>query len=253
MRRPVRKFKPALTNRLAFLFIFTLFYWGYHFIYQKTSLQLSQVIFNLTAGVFAGAVMHVAAAKFFGPLLLGRSFCGWACWNASVFDILPVRKQRRRLPDKYFSYKFVVLLVVLVLPFPFIAAGLNFQGGAWQFKWLLTENLLIYVLGIILTFVLGDRRAFCKYICPAGALMTFTSPRSILKVEKNHLQCNKCRKCEEVCPMDVPVLSYISANQRVSHPECILCAECIRQCPKNCLTMGIGRKSRTTPEFGKSY
>jgi len=253
MRRPVRKFKPVLTSRLAFLFMFTAFYWGYHFIYQKTNLQLSQVIFNLTAGVFAGAVVHVAVAKIFGPLFFGRGFCGWACWNAALFDNLPVRGVKKRLPDKYYSYKFIVLVLVLVLPFGFILAGYHFQDRAGMYKWLLTENLIIYLLGIALTFALGDRRAFCKYLCPAGALMTFASPRSVLKIEKNHLKCNKCRKCEEACPMDVPVLSYISANQRVSHPDCILCAECVTQCPKSCLTVGIGRKTSSTPDFGRSY
>ncbi|PKM47225.1 MAG: 4Fe-4S ferredoxin [Firmicutes bacterium HGW-Firmicutes-8] len=253
VRKLVYKLKLVVSTRLAFLFLFTLFYWVYYFIYQRANLQLSQVVFNFSAGVFTGAVAHVAVAKFIGPLLFGRCFCGWACWNASLFDFLPVRKPKRLLPEKYYMYKYVVLAAVLALPFLLIYAGFTFQGRSAQFKWLLIENAVIYGLGILLAFVLGDRRAFCKYLCPAGALMTITSPRSILKIEKNHLHCNRCRKCEEICPMDVPILNYISANQRVSDPECILCIECVKSCPKNCLTVGLGHKSDTTPEFGRSY
>ncbi len=253
VQKLVNKMKLVISTRLAFLLLFTLFYWGYHFIFRQTNLQLSQVVFNLSAGVFTGAVIHVSIAKVCGPLVFGRGFCGWACWNASVFDLLPVRKARRKLPDKFFLGKYIVLVLALLLPFLFILAGFYFQDRSSQFTWLLAENAVIYGLGIVLALGLRDRRAFCKYLCPAGALMTVTSPRSILKIEKNHLHCNGCRRCEEACPMDVPVLQYISANQRVSHPECILCTECIKVCPKNCLTVGIGQKTDTTPEFGRSY
>ncbi len=253
MKKPVKKSWPVISTRIVFLFAFALFYWGFQFAYEKTNLQLSQVVFNLAAGIFTGAVIHVASAKVIGPFLFGRGFCGWACWNASLFDILPVRKQKKRLPEKTFMYKYAVLALSLLAPLLLVAEGHGFLDKGAQFKWLVVENAGIYAVGLALAFILGDRRAFCKYLCPAGALMTVTSPRSVLKVEKNHLKCNKCRRCEEVCPMDVPVLSYISANQRVSHPECILCAECIKHCPKNCLTVGIGRKSTTTPGLSRSY
>lgn len=253
MKKPVQTVKPVISSRIIFMLLFTLFYWGVIFIYKKTSLQLSQVIFDLAAGVFAGAVTHVAMSKVFGPLLFGRGFCGWVCWNASVFEMLPTRKRKSYVSEKYYVLRYVVLVVLLVVPFLLLAAGFGFQGHGAQFKWLLIENGIVYVIGIGMTFVLGDKRAFCKYLCPSAALMTITSQASLLKVEKNHLKCNKCGICEQVCPMDVPILSYIATNQRVSHPECILCTECVKHCPRNCLTVGIGRKTETTPELGKSY
>ncbi len=253
MLGPVKRKSPVMSTRLAFLLFFTMFYWGIHFITGKTNLQLSQVVFDIFAGVFTGAIVHVAIAKFFGPLLFGRGFCGWVCWNASLFELLPVRAAKRNIPEKYFMYKYVILIMTLAVPGALIAAGYGFRSPEAQFKWLLTENALIYLTGVGLAFLLGDHRAFCKYLCPAGALMTLTSPRSVLKIEKNHLTCNRCGRCEEACPMDVPIMSYITAGQRVSHPECILCTECIQNCPKNCLTVGIGKKSDTTPEFGKSF
>ena len=249
MPRPVNKRTPVISTRLVFLLLFTLFYWGVHFISEHNNLQLSQVVFDIIAGIFAGAMIHVAVAKFLGPLFFGRGFCGWVCWNASFFELLPVSREKKRLPEKFYMYKYGTLVAVLVLPVFFLAAGHSFTSPDEQFKWLLAENALIYLVGLFMALRLGDRRAFCKYLCPAGALMTFTAPKSIIKVEKNHLRCNRCRKCEEVCPMDVPVLDYITAGNRVSDPECILCTECV----KNCLTVGIGKKSDTTPEFGKSY
>lgn len=252
MKRPVKKVKPVISVRLAFLFGFTLFYWVFHFYFQKTNLQVSQVVFNLSAGLFSGAVVHVAIAKFFGPLLFGRGFCSWACWNASLFEVLPVRGQRKTAKDRY-HVKYYVLVLALALPLMFLALGYSFTSREAQFKWLLAENAAIYVIGTGLAFKLGDQRAFCKYLCPAGALMTVTSPHSLLKVEKNHLKCSKCRICEQVCPMDIPVMTYISSGQRVSHPECTLCVECVNKCPKNCLIVGVGQKSDTTPQLGKSY
>jgi polyferredoxin len=253
MKEPVNRIKPVLSTRLAFLMMFTVFYWGVYFLLRGTSLQLNQAVFNLAAGVFAGAVTHVAMAKIIGPLLFGRAFCGWACWNAGVFDILPVGKVKRCLPENYYVIKYPVLVAAMFLPVIFIWFGGSYQSRTFQLKSLLIQNAVIYVIGIALAWVLGDRRAFCKYLCPSAALMTFTAPLSILKIEKNHLNCSKCRRCEEVCPMDIPIVNYISNNLRVAHPECILCAECIRYCPRQCLTIGTGRKSDTTPEYGRSY
>lgn len=253
MKEPARKIKPVLFTRVAFLLVFTVFYWGFYFLWRRTSLQLNQAVFNLAAGVFAGAVTHVVIAKIAGPLLIGRGFCGWACWNAGLFEILPVGKVKRCLPENYFVIKYPILVVTLLLPAILVWWGGSYQSGTFQLKSLLIINAAIYVIGIVLAWVLGDRRAFCKYLCPSAALMTFTSPLSVLKIEKNHLKCSKCRRCEEVCPMDIPILNYISANLRVAHPECILCAECVRHCPRQCLTIGTGRKSDTTPEYGRSY
>lgn len=253
MTKPVKNLRPVIPARLAFLFAFTVFYWGFHFIFRKTSFQMSQVVFDLFAGVLSGAVTHVLMAKLLGPLLFGRSFCGWVCWNAFVFDIVPVKKKKVQINQLYFRFKYVTLAIVLILPFILLLMGYGFTSRYGQLRWLLTENAVIYLLGIWLSVWLGDRRAFCKYLCPAGALMTLTSTKSVIKVEKNHIRCSKCRKCEEACPMGVPVLDYISTGQRVSHPECILCAECVNQCPRRCLTVGIGKKSQTTPELSRSF
>lgn len=253
MKEPVRGIKPVISTRLAFLVMFTVFYWGFYFLQRGTSLQLNQAVFNLAAGVFAGAVSHVAFAKIIGPLLFGRGFCGWACWNAGLFVFLPVGKVKRYMPQSYYVIKYMVLAAAILLSIIFVWWGADNQSRDFQLKSLLIVNAAIYAIGMVLAGLLGDRRAFCKYICPSAALMTFTSPLSVLKIEKNHRNCSKCRKCEEVCPMDIPILNYISNNLRVSHQECILCTECVKHCPRQCLTVGTGRKSDTTPEYGRSY
>lgn len=250
---PVRRQKPVISTRIAFLLMFTLFYWGFHFLARRTSFQLNQAVVNLAVGIFAGAVTHVALAKIFGPLLFGRAFCGWACWNAGVFEILPAGEVKKRLPEKCYVIKYPILMLAVLVPMILAWQGGDYQGGTFQFKSLIIINMAIYVIGIFAAWKMGDRRAFCKYLCPSAALMTITSPMSVLKIEKNHLKCSHCHRCEEVCPMDIPVLKYISNNQRVAHPECILCVECIRHCPRHCLTVGTGRKSDTTPQYGRSY
>lgn len=253
MRKPDRRIMGLRETRLLFLVFFAFFYWCFHFLFGKTSLQLSQVVFDLAAGIFTGAVAHVAIAKFFGPLLFGRAFCSWVCWNAALFEFLPVKNNNKTVSEKSLNYKYISLIIVFLIPLVLIAKGYTFQSHKDQFIWLLAENGTIYVLGITLTFILKDRRAFCKYVCPAGALMTVTSTKSIIKVEKNHLTCSRCHLCDDVCPMNVPVMKYVTSNQRVSDPECILCLECVKKCPKKCLTVGIGTKSEVTPEFGQSY
>ncbi|MEE3472965.1 MAG: 4Fe-4S dicluster domain-containing protein, partial [Butyrivibrio hungatei] len=42
-----------------------------------------------------------------------------------------------------------------------------------------------------------------------------------------------CGKCKRVCPMNVDVTD--NSRKRKNGTECILCMECVKNCPKNAL------------------
>lgn len=60
---------------------------------QRENLQIEWLFLSLLAGLGAGVVMHYAIAKVLGPLLIGRLWCGWACWTLMVLDLLDGRRQ----------------------------------------------------------------------------------------------------------------------------------------------------------------
>jgi formate hydrogenlyase subunit 6/NADH:ubiquinone oxidoreductase subunit I len=48
-------------------------------------------------------------------------------------------------------------------------------------------------------------------------------------------KCISCNVCNINCPMDVDVMSYISAGKKISSGECILCGQCRNVCPQKAI------------------
>ena len=101
-----------------------------------------------------------------------------------------------------------------------------FQAFIWG-------NIAYYGIGIALAFVCKDNRAFCKYICPVTVFLKPMSYFSLLRIKCKKDKCINCGKCRRVCPMDVDVTD--NSRNRKNGTECILCMECVKNCPKNAL------------------
>lgn len=207
----------------------------YLFIYlgilSNENMQIEGFWYYLFLGVFEAAVIHYAVAKIFGPLLFGRGWCGYACWTAMVFDLLPYQEPKK--PRKKIGY---IRYIVFFASFLFVGALFllrlpNLESIMfWSF---IVGNALYYIVGIILAFVFQDNRAFCKYICPITVFLKPASYFSILRVTNDREKCVSCGTCKELCPMQVDVLD--NSRKRKNGTECILCLKCIEACPKKAL------------------
>ena len=56
---------------------------------------------------------------------------------------------------------------------------------------------------------------------------------SLLRIKCDEEKCISCGKCKSVCPMDVDVTD--NSRKRKNGTECILCMECVKNCPKKAL------------------
>ena len=100
----------------------------------------------------------------------------------------------------------------------------------WAF---IVGNIIYYVVGIALAYAFKDNRAFCKYICPVTVFLKPMSYYSLLRVKCDEEKCVSCGKCKQVCPMDVDVTD--NSRKRMNGTECILCMECVKNCPQKAL------------------
>ena len=94
-------------------------------------------------------------------------------------------------------------------------------------------NILYYTTGIILAFSFKDNRAFCKHICPITVFLKPMSYFSLIRLKCDKEKCISCGKCKRVCPMNVDVTD--NSRKRKNGTECILCMECVKNCPKDAL------------------
>ena len=220
------KYARRVVQLLVGLYI--LVYLG--FICQE-NMQIEGFWYYLFTGVFEAATIHYAVAKIFGPLIFGRGWCGYACWTAMVLDFLPY-KQPQALRKKLGWIRYVMFVVSLAFVSAlFLAKVGNIERIMfWAF---VVGNILYYAVGIILAFAFKDNRAFCKYIWPITVFLKPMSYFSLLKIKCDKDKCISCGKCKRVCPMDVDVTD--NSRKRKNGTECILCMECVKNCPTKAL------------------
>lgn len=224
----IKKYRHSRRVVQLLVGIYMLVYLGF---VCNENMQIEGFWYYLFMGVFEAATIHYAVAKIFGPLIFGRGWCGYACWTAMVLDFLPYKIPAR--PRKKIGF---VRYVMFAASLAFVAALFLFKAGNlerimfWSF---LVGNILYYAAGIALAFAFKDNRAFCKYICPITVFLKPMSYFSILRIKCDKEKCVSCKKCETICLMDVEITN--NSRRRENGTECILCMECVKNCPKQAL------------------
>ena len=197
----------------------------------RENMQIEGFWYYLFTGVFEAATIHYAVAKIFGPLVFGRGWCGYACWTAMVLDFLPYTVPAG--PRRKFGW---IRYITFILSLLFVAALFLAHVGNLEtimFRAFIIGNLLYYGVGIALACALKDNRAFCKYICPVTVFLKPMSYFALFRVRCDHEKCISCGRCRRVCPMDVDVTD--NSRKRKNGTECILCMECVKNCPRKAL------------------
>ena len=199
----------------------------------RENMQIEGFWYYLFLGTLEAAVIHYLVAKILGPLLFGRGWCGYACWSAMIFDLLPYKtpqKPRKNLGFlRYITFSASIIFVALL--FYFNAA--NIALIMWYA--FIVGNILYYISGIVLAFLFKDNRAFCKYLCPVTVFLKPASYFALLRVKCDTSKCIACGKCRRVCPMEVDMTD--NSRKRANGTECILCLNCIDACPKKALKL----------------
>jgi polyferredoxin len=178
--------------------------------------------------------------------LVGRAACGWLCPFGFLQDLLyRVPTPKLRLGNRWGWTRFAVLgLLVIVIPFlvgePWfcklcpagaLEAGIPLvilDEGIRYLVGLLYVTTLAILAGTILAVVVV-KRAFCRFICPLGALYSLMNRFSAFKLTVDRHVCIECDRCRDVCPTDM--LVYENPNDMA----CVRCLECVRVCPKTAI------------------
>ncbi len=200
---------------------------------SNENMQIEGFWYYLFTGVFEAATIHYAVAKIFGPLIFGRGWCGYACWTGMILDLLPYKIPKE--PRKKIGF---IRYIAFVISFVFVSSLFILQIGNLEkimFWCFLLGNIIYYAVGIVLAYKFKDNRAFCKYICPITIFLKPMSYFSMLRVECDKENCVSCNKCKQVCPMNVDMTD--NSRKRLNGTECILCMECINNCPRNALKL----------------
>ena len=82
-------------------------------------------------------------------------------------------------------------------------------------------------------------RAFCRFLCPLGAIYGLFAKIAVVGVKVEAPKCTSCGRCTAQCPMDI---------RRVGDHECIHCGRCIDVCPTGAISLKAGRITLRGPQ-----
>ena len=180
-------------------------------------------------------------------LLAGRAFCGWMCPIGTLQDFLAklssrLSKNKKRHPtetqisfphkissrnDAWLrSLKYLVLAVILLASaFAIYPPLREICPARALLSFQLTTPLLWSVLIAFVITSMANRRFWCKYLCPLGAVLAPFNKIAPLRLVINQDSCTNCRRCDSACPMEIPDLTH-----HLRSAECIECLECQETC-----------------------
>jgi polyferredoxin len=160
-------------------------------------------------------------------LVLGRVWCGWACPQTIVTDLLDkLNKNRGLRPFRHLITFFISLWVgatfvwYFISPFDYCSRLYAGQLGGWP----LGTSLVVAALVLVDFTIIG--RLFCREFCPYGRFQSLLVDRGTLCLQAPADQlgrCIDCKSCLRVCPTGIDI-------RRGYQIECINCARCLDAC-----------------------
>ena len=145
----------------------------------------------------------------FAPLVValfaGRAFCAGVCPQGALQDLVLVK------PVKVAPWLEHALGVV---PFLFLGFGLSFAATGTGFAFCRYDPLvpifrfsgsffIMSFAAVVLLTGMFVGRAYCRFLCPYGALLRLASLVSKWRVRVTPDYCTQCRLCENSCPFGV--------------------------------------------------
>jgi len=231
-------------------------------IHTAGSIGIEAFFSGLSRGVInAGVIFWVMV--FISAILLGRAFCGWFCWFGGYLELIEwgiVDKWKIKIPRRILLYLGVLPFVSLALKvyssllviwiekgfpnvFTFRLADVEPWGGQQTSISILLTAILY---GPVLLFVFG-RKAWCRYLCPIGALLKIFSTVKIGGVRLVNNECIGCGKCNRACDMQVDVMGDLNTHREVYSSACIGCLRCTDACPTDAIALSLRRHNASLP------
>ncbi|MBN2897274.1 MAG: 4Fe-4S binding protein [Clostridia bacterium] len=199
----------------------------------------------VTTGTFVkkvqGASLIVLYLVLLLSLLFGPVFCGWMCPLGAIQEWFNALAKKLKIPQKKLpksvdrllrQLRYVVLIMVMVKTAQVGALAFNDIDPYYAIFNFWTDDFVVssgYVLIVVLLVGLFVERAWCKYICPFGALLGITNKFRIFKIRRSKTTCINCKLCTANCPMDI----VVHDQEVVSNAQCISCMKCTSEqsCP----------------------
>ncbi len=227
-------------------------------------------LMNLKYLLVTGSVPSIHPAGLF--LLLAfltisfvfrKSFCSWLCPIGTLSEWLwqggRALFKRNLEPPRWLDIPLRSLKYGLLGLFVWVIAGMSaaalreFLTSPYGlvadvkmlafFRELTIVGASVLLLLVVLSVLV--KNAWCRFLCPYGAMLGLVSSLSPVRIRRDPDACIDCAKCAKACPSALPVDRLLS----VKSPECTGCMECVAACPvQGALDLAVTGKRRIPVE-----
>lgn len=228
--------------RLGFL-AFTLAYIGWYAQGQLSIVQVNGLLRALIAGrglssfLYDPVTLLLIAFTLVSFFIWGRgTFCGWLCPFGAMQEFVGLAARAMHLPRLRLAartarrlgvLRHVVLAVIVVAAFiapreadtlaeiePFKTAITTGFDRTWPY---------LGYAGLLLLAGVLYYKAFCRFLCPLGAVMSLGGKLRLLNWLPRRSECGTpCQRCKHHCMYDA-----IEDNGAIRYDDCFQCLDCV--------------------------
>jgi polyferredoxin len=225
-------------------------------------MNLKYLLVTKTVPAIHPAGLFLLLAFLAISFLLRKAFCSWLCPVGTISEwvwagsrhLFGKRLQGLR-PPRWLdlplrSLKYILLGFFLWAVVGMSASGLEAfmtspYGLVADVKMLdFFRDLGVVGASVLLGLVVLSmfvQNAWCRFLCPYGALLGLVSSLSPVRIRRDPQACIDCAKCARACPSLLPVDRLLS----VKSAECTGCLECVAACPvAGALDLTLTRRRR---------
>ncbi|MCX6280538.1 MAG: 4Fe-4S binding protein [Bacteroidetes bacterium] len=166
---------------------------------QNVSLALFDHSFVLPLTVLLFFLLPLVFTLFFG-----RTFCAAVCPFGAIQDLVAFKPQS--LGSRLNTVLGIIPYLYLGLAVLFAATGTDFIICRYDpfvgiFRFNASFGMFLFT-GILLLSGVFIARPYCRFLCPYGVLLNWTSRFSRRHLTITPKECIQCRLCENSCPYD---------------------------------------------------
>jgi ferredoxin-type protein NapH len=215
----------------------------------RPSKSFSFITVSIIVGVAAFAVTTI---------LVGRAFCAWACPIGTLIDAIDTGLEKLKFKPFFTRHnpfagtgssnalvrngtsKYAVLGSALagsaLLGAPvwcaFCPIGTLCRGAAAGPELAVGAEILSVPAVGAMSF--GEKRFWCKYLCPVGGFLTVLSKYNVfIKPRMRDARHRNCGLCKSICPEGIDLC------QEKSYARCTKCLECYVKCPSGAVSIDL--------------
>ncbi len=199
--------KKRSRNKVFWMSLFALAYFGF---YREGCICSIGSIQNVTLALFdTSYFIPLSAIIFFvAPLVytlfFGRTFCAAVCPFGAIQDLVAFKPQK--LGARLNAMLGVIPYVYLGLAVLYAATGTDFiicRYDPFVGIWRVNASFGMFVFGgLLLVSGIFIARPYCRFLCPYGVLLNWTSRFSRKHITITPAECIQCRLCKNSCPYD---------------------------------------------------